>query len=48
MARAPNERSANWIETLEHRGWFALLRFYGPTRPFFDKAWKPSDIELLD
>ena len=46
--RAPNERSANWIETLEHRGWFALLRFYGPTRPFFDKAWKPSDIELLD
>ena len=46
--QVPREHSANWIETLEQRGWFALLRFYGPTRPFFDKVWKPSDIELLD
>ncbi len=45
--RAPNEHAANWIETREERGWFALLRFYGPTKPFFDKVWKPSDIEPL-
>jgi hypothetical protein len=46
--RAPDEHAENWIETQEQRGWFALLRFYGPTKSFFDKLWKPSDIELLD
>lgn len=46
--RNPSEHAANWIETQEQRGWFAILRFYGPTKPFFDKVWKPSDIELLD
>jgi hypothetical protein len=36
----------NWIQTLPGRGWFVLLRIYGPLEPFFDKTWRPSEIEL--
>jgi hypothetical protein len=46
--RAPDGGATNWITTLEDRGWFTLLRFYGPTKSFFDKSWKPGDVELID
>ena len=36
----------NWIQTTEGKGWFALLRLYSPLEPFFDKSWRPSEIEL--
>jgi hypothetical protein len=26
------------------RGYFAILRLYGPTE---DKSWKPGDIEIM-
>jgi hypothetical protein len=32
------------VKTVEGRGWFPLLRFYGPLQAFFDKTWKPNDI----
>ena len=44
----PNAQSGkekNWIKTVPGKGWFILLRFYGPLEPFFDKTWKPGDIE---
>lgn len=34
----------NWVQTLSDRGWFAILRFYSPTPPFFEKSWKPGDV----
>jgi hypothetical protein len=34
----------NWIKTLPGHGWFTYFRLYGPTQPFFDKAWKLPDI----
>jgi len=37
----------NWIQTIPGRGWFVLLRLYGPLEPFFDKSWRPSEIELV-
>jgi hypothetical protein len=24
-----------------------ILRLYGPLEPFFDKTWRPSEIELV-
>jgi len=39
--------SKNWIQTTSGKGWFALFRFYGPLEPFFDKTWKPGDIEKV-
>ncbi len=35
----------NWIQTVPGRGWFVILRLYGPLEPFFDKTWRPGEIE---
>jgi len=35
----------NWIQTLPGKGWFTILRLYSPLEPFFDKSWRPSEIE---
>ena len=34
----------NWIRTLPGKGYFVILRLYGPTKTFFDKSWKPGDL----
>ena len=38
----------NWLATLPGKGFFVILRLYGPTKAFFDKAWKPSDLQKLN
>lgn len=38
---------SNWIQTDPQRGWFVLLRLYSPLQPFFDKTWRPGEIELV-
>ena len=37
----------NWIQTTEGKGWFMLLRLYSPLEPFFDKSWRPSEVEVV-
>jgi hypothetical protein len=37
----------NWLRTLPDKGFFVILRIYGPTQAFFDKTWKPSDVEKV-
>jgi len=37
----------NWIQTMPDKGWFTILRLYSPLEPFFDKTWRPSEIELV-
>ncbi len=39
-------KRGNWIQTVPKKGYFVLLRLYGPLEPFFDKTWRPSEIEL--
>jgi hypothetical protein len=36
----------NWIQTTEGKGWFPILRLYSPGQAFFDKSWRPSEIEV--
>ena len=36
----------NWIQTDPERGWFVILRLYSPLQSFFDKTWRPGEIEL--
>ncbi|MFN0241763.1 MAG: DUF1254 domain-containing protein [Planctomycetota bacterium] len=43
--RAPEGKEANWIATVPKKGWFAILRLYGPLDPWFDKTWKPGEFE---
>lgn len=44
---APAGKEANWIQTVPGKGWFIALRIYGPLEPWFDKTWKPGEIELV-
>jgi hypothetical protein len=37
----------NWIQTTEGKGWFPILRLYSPFQSFFDKSWRPSEIEAV-
>jgi hypothetical protein len=37
----------NWIQTDPDKGWFTILRLYSPLQSFFDKSWKPSEVELV-
>ncbi|HRO10266.1 MAG TPA: DUF1254 domain-containing protein [Amaricoccus sp.] len=37
----------NWIQTDPEKGWFTILRLYSPLPSFFDKSWRPSEIELV-
>ena len=41
-------KRGNWIQTMPGKGWFAILRLYSPLEPFFDKSWRPSEIELVN
>ena len=43
--RAPNGQEGNWQATVPGKGYFAILRLYGPTEAAIDKSWKPGDIE---
>ncbi len=45
---APKGKEKNWIETVPGKSWFLILRLYGPLEPWFDKTWKPGEIEFVD
>jgi hypothetical protein len=40
-------KEGNWIQTTPGKGWFTLLRLYSPKPSFFDRSWRPSEIELV-
>ncbi len=44
--KAPDGMEHNWIETIPGKGWFMILRLYGPLEPWFDGSWRPGSIEL--
>jgi len=45
---APAGHEANWVQTIPGKGWNLILRLYGPLEPFFDKTWRPGEIELVN
>jgi hypothetical protein len=44
---APAGKEGNWVQTVPGKGWCVLFRLYGPLEPWFDRTWKPGDIELV-
>lgn len=34
----------NWLATVPNKGFFVILRLYGPTQAYFDKTWKLDDV----
>ncbi len=43
--KAPEGKEANWLPTAPGRGFFAILRLYGPGETAIDYSWKPGDFE---
>ena len=41
----PDGEERNWIATVPGKGWFPILRLYGPLEAWFDQTWRPGDIE---
>lgn len=45
---APKGQENNWIQTVPGKSWHVLLRLYGPLEPWFDKSWRPGEIERMN
>jgi hypothetical protein len=37
----------NYLKTIPSRDWFQILRFYSPTKSFFDEFWRAGEIEVV-
>ncbi|MFO1458830.1 MAG: DUF1254 domain-containing protein [Verrucomicrobiota bacterium] len=44
--KPPPGQESNWVQTMPGRGYFVLLRLYGPLEPWFNKSWQPGDLVL--
>jgi hypothetical protein len=45
--KAPSGQ-VNWLQTVPGKGWNTILRLYSPLEPWFDKSWRPGEIEKLN
>jgi hypothetical protein len=36
-----------WLQTVPGKGFFTVPRLYNPLQSFFDKSWRPNEIEPL-
>ncbi|MDG4596004.1 MAG: DUF1254 domain-containing protein [Candidatus Contendobacter sp.] len=43
--KAPDGFENNWVQTIPGKGWFMILRLYGPLEPWFNQTWRPGEIE---
>jgi hypothetical protein len=44
--KAPAGHEGNWVQTWPGKGYNVALRLYGPLEPWFNKTWRPGDVEL--
>lgn len=45
--QAPEGKGSNWLATVPGKGYFAILRLYGPTEAAIERGWKPGDFQLI-
>jgi len=45
--KAPVGKENNWVQTIPGKGWSTLLRLYSPLEPWFNKTWRPGEIEPM-
>jgi hypothetical protein len=43
--KTPIGKESNWVQTVPGSGWNTILRLYGPLEPWFNKTWRPGEIE---
>ncbi len=44
--KPPPGMEKNWVQTIPGKGWFTILRLYGPLESWFNKTWRTGEIEL--
>jgi len=44
--KPPPGKEPNWVQTVPGQTWFTILRLYGPLEPWFNKSWRPGEIQL--
>ena len=45
--QAPAGKEGNWLATVSGKGYFAIIRLYGPGEAALGRTWKPGDIEKV-
>ena len=46
--KAPAGKTGNWLRTIKGRGYFAILRLYGPLENALNNSWVPGDFEKIN
>ena len=46
--KPPKGKEANWLATPPGRGFFSILRLYGPEEAAVSYSWKPGDFEKIN
>jgi hypothetical protein len=41
-------RENNWVKTIPGQKWYIILRLYYPQESWFNKRWKPGEIEEIE
>ncbi|NTW26276.1 MAG: DUF1254 domain-containing protein [Lentimicrobium sp.] len=44
-SKAPAGLESNWIQTIPGKNWSLVLRLYDPLEPWFEKSWRPGEID---
>jgi hypothetical protein len=45
--KPPAGKEKNWVQTIPGKGWNTILRLYSPLESWFNKTWRPGEIELF-
>jgi hypothetical protein len=45
--KPPKGKEKNWVQTIPGQGWWVYLRFYAPTKAYFDKSWSIGDFDKV-
>jgi hypothetical protein len=45
--KAPAGKENNWVQTMPGKGYSVILRLYAPLKPWYDKTWRPGEVELV-
>lgn len=46
--KAPEGKESNWIQSVPSKGWFVIFRLYGPLEAWFEKTWRPGEVEVVE
>ena len=46
--KSPKGMENNWLQTIPGKGWFVILRMYGPLEPWINKTWRPGEVEPVE